>query len=47
MWGVVLEAAAEWGCPPWVVTGEELTPARRVRWFFRWAELRKQRGMAR
>lgn len=29
---MTLEAAKEWGCPPWEITGEQLTPWRRLVW---------------
>ena len=43
VWGEVLLAAAEWGCPPWEVAGGG-SPAL---WFFRWRVLADQRAQAR
>ncbi|CUS05403.2 protein of unknown function [Candidatus Promineifilum breve] len=33
LWTGVLQAAEEWGCPPWEITGE--SPPGRVLWFLR------------
>jgi hypothetical protein len=44
LWGEVLIAAAEWGCPPWIVIGQEHpSPAERSRWFWRWRAFAEQR----
>jgi len=42
-WVAVLDAAAEWGCPPWALTGRD-TPAERRRWWERWQARRHARA---
>lgn len=39
-WCNTLNMAAEWGVPPWQVTGEEPTRWRRLVWRERWAVYR-------
>ncbi len=35
-WVTVLQACEVWGCPPWIVRGQEPTPVTRLRWLTRW-----------
>jgi len=41
-WVVVLEQAAEWGVPPWVISGDES----QVLWHHRWLAYRGEQAKA-
>jgi hypothetical protein len=41
----VLLAAEDWGCPPWVVTGEPDTQETRWKWLKRWEFYAAQRSV--
>ncbi len=46
LWVNVIEAAAEWGCKPQAVTGEEDTAPSRLKWFLRWQVYASKRSKA-
>lgn len=37
----ILVAAAEWGCPPWLIAGGDA-----VEWFFKWQFWKEQQAKA-